>query len=116
MQFTVKAGERVNVSVILEAGVLAVTAPGADSIGVFTAKADLNVTLGDMWVKADKPSVKAGEVSIAVKNEGATMHGMAFAVTPVKAPGGMPHEAGPGHSTIIVCRPSCRNFSPAASR
>ena len=50
--------------------------------------ADVNVTLGDMWVKADKQSVKAGEVSFAVKNEGATMHGMAMAVAPVDAPGG----------------------------
>ena len=40
--------------------------------------ADVNVTLGDMWVKADKPTAKAGKVSFAVKNEGATMHGMAI--------------------------------------
>ncbi|MDZ4312774.1 MAG: VWA domain-containing protein [Cypionkella sp.] len=40
--FTVKAGERVNVSVILEAGVLAVAAAGANSIEIFKAKADLN--------------------------------------------------------------------------
>ena len=40
--FTVKAGERVNVSVILQAGVLAVSAPGASEITVFKAKADIN--------------------------------------------------------------------------
>jgi uncharacterized cupredoxin-like copper-binding protein len=57
------------------------------------AKADVNVTLGDMWVKSDKPSVKAGEVTFAVKNEGATMHGMALALAPVDAPGGMLDEA-----------------------
>ena len=55
-------------------------------------KADVNVTLGDMYVKADKASVAAGEVSFAVKNEGATMHGMAMALTPVDAPGGMLDE------------------------
>ena len=51
--------------------------------------ADVNVTLGDMWIKADTSSVKAGEVSFAVKNEGMTMHGMATAVVPVAADGGM---------------------------
>jgi uncharacterized cupredoxin-like copper-binding protein len=56
------------------------------------AAADVNVTLGDMWVKSDKPSVKAGEVTFAVKNEGATIHGMAIALTPVDAPGGMLDE------------------------
>ncbi len=40
--FTVKTGESVNVSVILNAGILAVTAPGANSIEVFEAKADIN--------------------------------------------------------------------------
>lgn len=40
--FTVKTGERVDVSVILNAGILAVTAPGANSIEVFEAKADIN--------------------------------------------------------------------------
>lgn len=40
--FAVKVGERVDVAVILNAGVLAVTAPGASAIEVFAAKADLN--------------------------------------------------------------------------
>ena len=31
------------------------------------AKGDVNVTLGDMWVKADRPEVKAGKVTFAVK-------------------------------------------------
>lgn len=56
------------------------------------AAADVNVTLGDMWVKSDRQSVKAGKVTFAVKNEGATMHGMAMALTPVDAPGGMLDE------------------------
>ncbi|GHC45525.1 vWA domain-containing protein [Neogemmobacter tilapiae] len=40
--FTVKTGERVDVQVVLNAGVLAVTAPGANSIEVLDAKADIN--------------------------------------------------------------------------
>jgi nitrite reductase (NO-forming) len=53
------------------------------------AKADVQVELGDMWIKADKPQVKAGKVAFAVKNTGATMHGMAMALQPVEASGGM---------------------------
>jgi uncharacterized cupredoxin-like copper-binding protein len=60
--------------------------------GAAAGAADVNVTLGDMWVKTDKPSVKSGEVTFAVKNEGATMHGMAAALTPVAAEGGMLDE------------------------
>src|SRR3954454_11053091 len=44
--------------------------------------ADVNVSLGEMWVKSDKPSIKAGKVTFAVKNEGQTTHGLAI----VKAP------------------------------
>jgi uncharacterized cupredoxin-like copper-binding protein len=55
--------------------------------------ADVNVTLGDMWVKTDKQTVKAGEVTFAVKNEGATMHGIAMTPAPAKAPGGMLDES-----------------------
>jgi FtsP/CotA-like multicopper oxidase with cupredoxin domain len=50
--------------------------------------ADVNVTLGDMWIKADKASVKAGEVSFAVRNDGATTHGLAIAPAPGAAPAG----------------------------
>ena len=46
------------------------------------AKADVNVTLGDMWVKADNPIVKAGKVTFAVQNTGAAMHGLAIAPAP----------------------------------
>src|SRR5215217_871863 len=51
--------------------------------------ADVNVALGDMWVKADTTTVKAGKVSFAVRNDGATTHGLAIAATPVKQNGGM---------------------------
>ena len=54
-----------------------------------TAKADVNTTLGEMWVKADKTTVDAGKVTFAVKNAGATMHGLAIVADPAKAPDGM---------------------------
>jgi uncharacterized cupredoxin-like copper-binding protein len=57
------------------------------------ANADVNVELGDMFIKADTTEVKAGKRTFAVKNTGATMHGMAFALTPVDAKGGMLDEA-----------------------
>jgi uncharacterized cupredoxin-like copper-binding protein len=53
------------------------------------ADADVNVKLGEMYVKADKTEVEAGKVKFAVTNEGATMHGMALALTPVSESGGM---------------------------
>ena len=46
-----------------------------------------------MWVKADKTTVDAGEVTFAVSNDGATTHGMALAVQPVTAEGGMLDES-----------------------
>ena len=49
----------------------------------------VNVTLGDMWVKADKASVKAGPVMFHVANQGETMHGMAIVKAPAKLTGGM---------------------------
>jgi len=54
--------------------------------------ADVNVTLGDMWVKSDKPSFKAGKVTFSVKNEGQTTHGLAIVKSPAQAPGGMLDE------------------------
>jgi nitrite reductase (NO-forming) len=66
-------------------------AHGEDSAPA-AGNADVNVSLGEMWIKADKTSVEAGEVTFAVKNEGATMHGMALALQPVKADGGMLDE------------------------
>ncbi len=51
--------------------------------------ADVNVTFGDMWIKASVPTVKAGKVTFGVKNEGATMHGFAMVAAPAKVDGGM---------------------------
>ncbi len=65
------------------------TASGATAAA---SKADVDVELGDMWVKASAPSVKAGKVTFAVKNSGATMHGLAIVPAPAKASGGMLDE------------------------
>jgi nitrite reductase (NO-forming) len=66
---------------------------GADKHTAAAGPADVNVTLGDMWVKADKTTVKAGKVTFAVNNEGATMHALAIAPTPVAQSGGMLEES-----------------------
>jgi uncharacterized cupredoxin-like copper-binding protein len=61
-------------------------AAGHDTAGM---KADINATLGEMFVKADTTTAKAGTVMFHVKNTGATMHGLAIVAAPAKAPGGM---------------------------
>jgi FtsP/CotA-like multicopper oxidase with cupredoxin domain len=67
------------------------------------AKADVNVTLGDMWVKADKPSIKAGKVTFSVKNAGGTIHGLAITPAPAKLSGGMlDHYAASQHIPFDV--------------
>jgi uncharacterized cupredoxin-like copper-binding protein len=70
-------------------------APKAPAAGhdMASMKADVNTTLGEMWVKADTTSVKAGKVTFAVKNTGATTHGLAIVPAPAKAPGGMLDES-----------------------
>lgn len=55
--------------------------------------ADVNVKLGEMYVKTDKPSAKAGKVTFAVINEGQSMHGLAIVKAPAKADGGMLDES-----------------------
>ena len=70
---------------------------GHGSAAVPDAKADVNVQMGDMFIKADVTEVKAGKRTFAITNTGATMHGMAFALTPVKADGGMLDEAALQH-------------------
>jgi uncharacterized cupredoxin-like copper-binding protein len=61
---------------------------GHDMAGMSDAAA-VNTTLGDMGVKADTTAVDAGEVTFAVKNAGATMHGLAIVAAPAKVSGGM---------------------------
>jgi FtsP/CotA-like multicopper oxidase with cupredoxin domain len=70
-------------------------------------KADVNTTLGEMFVKADTATVKAGQVTLAAKNTGATMHGLAIVAAPAKAPGGMLDE-----STFIA---KGKDLAPGAS-
>lgn len=84
--FSIKVGERVDIPVVLNAGVLFVSAPGANSIEVFTAKADLNgnrtsltfeynteVTLtvppGDYLVQANRGEVQAEAVATVTAGE-----------------------------------------------
>ncbi|HWK26910.1 MAG TPA: multicopper oxidase domain-containing protein [Solirubrobacter sp.] len=57
------------------------------------AAGDVNVKLGEMYVKADKPSFKAGTVKFAVTNEGQTAHGFAIVPAPAKVDGGMLDES-----------------------
>ena len=52
----------------------------------------VNTTLGEMFVKSDTTTAKAGDVMFSVKNTGATMHGLAIVRAPVSAPGGMLDE------------------------
>jgi FtsP/CotA-like multicopper oxidase with cupredoxin domain len=59
--------------------------------------ADVNATLGEMFVKVDKTTLDAGHVHIAVKNAGATTHGLAIVAAPPKVQGGMLDE-----STFLV--------------
>jgi nitrite reductase (NO-forming) len=53
------------------------------------AKADIAITLGDMWIKSTAASFKAGKISFGVKNTGATGHGFAIVKAPAKLEGGM---------------------------
>jgi uncharacterized cupredoxin-like copper-binding protein len=57
------------------------------------AAGDVNVKLGEMYVKADKPSFKAGTVKFAVTNEGQTAHGFAIVPAPAKVDGGTLDES-----------------------
>jgi uncharacterized cupredoxin-like copper-binding protein len=69
-------------------------APAATAARDATAgDADVSTTLGEMWVKADKTTLNAGHVHIAVKNTGATTHGLAIVADPPKAHGGMLDES-----------------------
>ena len=52
-----------------------ITAAGAPTTAKAAGPADVNVTMGDMWIKADHPTVKAGTVTFDVKNAGAMATG-----------------------------------------
>ncbi len=84
--FTVKVGERVDVPVVLNAGVLFVSAPGANSIEVFQNKADLNgnrqsmtfqynveithaMPAGEYLVQANRGDVQATATAVVMAGE-----------------------------------------------
>jgi uncharacterized cupredoxin-like copper-binding protein len=48
----------------------------------------VSATLGEMFVRSDTTTAKAGDVMFSVKNTGATTHGLAIVRAPVSAPGG----------------------------
>jgi FtsP/CotA-like multicopper oxidase with cupredoxin domain len=64
-------------------------APATASEAPAGGAADVNVSFGDMWIKSDTPTAKAGKVTFAVKNEGATTHGLAIVKAPAAISGGM---------------------------
>ena len=53
------------------------------------AKADVDVTFGDMWIKASAATVKPGKITFGVTNEGAATHGLAIVPAPAKVDGGV---------------------------
>jgi uncharacterized cupredoxin-like copper-binding protein len=63
--------------------------PVAAPAAAAAAKADVGITLGDMWIKSTLASFKAGKISFSVKNTGATGHGLAVVKAPAKLESGM---------------------------
>lgn len=53
----------------------------------------VHVTLGEMWVKSDTASVKAGPVVFHIGNVGSMMHGFAIVKAPAKISGGLVDES-----------------------
>jgi uncharacterized cupredoxin-like copper-binding protein len=81
------------------AGPEAAAKPGAAApkaaapAGGMAGMTHVNTTLGEMFVKADTTTAKAGTVMFNVQNTGATTHGLAIVKAPAKAPGGMLDES-----------------------
>lgn len=76
--FTVKTGERVAVPVILNAGVGAVSAPGANEIEVFFAKKDLNGNRQQadfQYTEALTTTLPAGEFVAVATRDGTSVEG-----------------------------------------
>lgn len=73
--FTIKAGEMADVSVNLNAGVLAITAPGANFIEIFSAKKDIQgnrKSVSNHYGAEWQETLPAGDYAIAVTYEGDT--------------------------------------------
>lgn len=78
---------------------------GAGQSAKAAADADVDITLGDMFIKASTTTMKAGRISFAVKNEGQTMHGMAQA-----------HLGGRRQAPVVVRPPPLHSARRAAPR
>jgi uncharacterized cupredoxin-like copper-binding protein len=82
------------------AGAEAAPAPADHSaMGHGSAKAaasgdTVDVTLGEMFIKTNTPTIKAGKVTFNIKNTGAAMHAFAVGADPLKMKGGA--------STVVV--------------
>jgi Ca-activated chloride channel family protein len=71
--FSIKAGERTDVAVILEAGVLAFTAPGASEVQIFSAKKDINgnrKSLFHNYNAEDQTTLPGGDYAIVITKDG----------------------------------------------
>lgn len=80
--FTVKPGEAVKVDAVLNAGVLAISAPGAYSIEIFAAKKDLQgnrKSIGFNYGEAWQQTMPAGDYAVVktMPNDGGTRDGAA---------------------------------------
>jgi uncharacterized cupredoxin-like copper-binding protein len=69
---------------------------------------DVNVTMGDMWVRSNVSSYKAGKISFAVTNKGQMAHWLAI----VKAPAKLDSAGTPEASTLIA---KSAELSPSAA-
>lgn len=71
--FSIKAGERTDVAVILDAGVLAYTAPGATEVQIFSAKKDINGNRKSVFHNynaEDQTTLPGGDYSIVTTKDG----------------------------------------------
>ena len=71
--FSIKAGERTDVAVILEAGVLAYTAPGATEVQIFSAKKDINGNRKSVFHNynaEDQTTLPGGDYTIVTTKDG----------------------------------------------
>ncbi len=71
--FSIKAGARTDVAVILEAGVLAFTAPGATEVQIFSAKKDINGNRKSVFHNynaEDQTTLPGGDYTIVTTKDG----------------------------------------------
>ena len=74
MPFSIKAGERTDVAVILEAGVLAYTAPGASEVQIVSAKKDINGNRKSVFHNynaEDQTTLPGGDYILVTTKDGA---------------------------------------------